>query len=921
MAGTSLAVLDVTETQERSGSTSVANGGIDTVKFLNYCQDIYDQPNWRKDADKEADYYDGNQLDQQTLKELEEKGMGPLVSNLIQPTVNVVLGMEAKTRTDWRLSADTDQHQRVAEALSVKAHEAERETRADRACSDAYAGQVKVGVGWCEVSKQSDPFKYPYRVLAPHRREIFWDWRDRSPDLQEGRYLIRRRWYDLDEAKVYFPHKADVLEAAGSGWAESWLSSIHESVELAQAFQQDRGWSLEEFEYRDTIRRRVCLYETWYRQLRRGYVLKLRDGRAVEMNLDNPLHAMAVARGMAKPTAAIYSRWGMAIFAGPHKLMDTGANQKRHPYIPFFGYREDLTGVPYGLIRSMISPQDEVNARRRKLLWLLSAVRLLIDSDALDDRYNTIEDVMREIARPDAMLVLKPGRQNKSGAIQIENNVPLAAQQEKVMGQAEDMIQKVAGVFNALMGRESSTTAGTALDTLVEQGSTVLAEINDNYRFSRRLVGEHLVDLIRGDIGRDEVEVMVGENPKRRKSVILNKRTVDPQFGIETMENDVQRAAVKVALEDVPSTPSYRQQQFSKLAEVVRALAPDVQAMMTPFLLEASDLPQRKEAAQIVRAALNLPDMDGEQDPQVAGLLQQVQALTAQLEQAAAALEDKRAREDREIAIREREVGVKEKAEENRVKGLEQQAALAEAKAREADARAESIKAQHARDDAEFALTRAVEQLGETVAQVQGGVKQVEGKVESTRGESEAVSKQMTAALKDLRAALEKVQADTGSKVDDVRTLISAELKKVIDADEKRTEEVRKQVEASIRRAAEDAAGKRDELMAAMREQLAEMAETVRRPAEASPAPAAPAPAAPAGPAAPAIALDAATQPVEGEVKSELRGVTWRKDKAGQVIGGVAEYGIGDWTRSRPFKVVRDGKGEITQMEFEDDES
>lgn len=870
MPATALAVLDVADDQERKGNARAADG-LDPRTFLNYCEDVHDQPEWRRTADKEADYYDGNQIDAGTLRALEERGMGPLISNLIQPTINVVLGMEAKTRTDWRLTAEDDSGLEVAEALNTKLHEAEHKSRADRACSEGYAGQVKVGIGWVEVSKQADPFKFPIRVVSPHRRELFWDWRDRSQDLQEGRYLIRRRWYDLDEAKVYFPRHADVLEAAGTGFGENWLNRTTESVELAQAFQQDRGWSLEEFEYRDTIRRRICLYEAWYRQLRRGYVLRLRDGRAVEMNLDNPLHAMAVARGMARPTAAIYSKWGTAIFAGPHKVMDLGCREKRHPYIPFLGYREDLTGIPYGLIRSMISPQDEVNARRRKLLWLLSAVRLLIDSDALDDRYNSIEDALREVSRPDAAIVLNPNRVNKSGAVQIDSNLPLATQQEQVMLRAEEMIQKVAGVFNAMLGRESASTSGVAIDSLVEQGSTVLAEINDNYRFARRLVGESIVDLIRSDIGRDQVEVMVGEDPKRRKIVLLNKPSQDAQYGLPVVENDVQRSRVKVILDDVPSTPTYRQQQFRLLADVVKSLSPEVQALMTPYLFEASDLPKRQEMAQVVRAALNLPTVDGQQDPQVMGLMQQVQALQQQLAQAAAALEDKQGREDREIKLKERELDIKERAEDNRAREAEQRAALAEAKVQETDARVEVMRAEQARKDVEFALTQAVQQLGQTVTEVQGNVQQVAGKVETTRGESGEQSKQLAQALKELRGALDKLQSDAGSQVESVREALSGELKKVIEAEEKRTAEIEKTVAKAIADAAETIRQRQDEMAAALREEL-------------------------------------------GRGRT-LKGVKWAKDAEGNITGGEAQYDDG----ARAFEIKRGRAGDPTRIEFEDE--
>lgn len=842
-----MAVVDVMGVQEsKGGNVRRPNGGLTTEQFMSYAEDIRDQPaGWRKACDKADDYYDNNQIDPETMNDLQDAGMAPLINNLIKPTIDVVLGMEAKSRTDWRVTTDADKFQEVAEALSAEMATVERETRADRACSDAYAGEVKAGIGWVEVSRQSDPFKFKYRVGTPHRREIDWDWRDRDPALQDGRYLIRRRWFDIDEAKVYFPKHHQLLEAAGTGWGQPWYERMTEVAELLHAFDQERGWTLEEWEYRDTIRRRICLYEAWYRQLRRGYVLKLPDGRVVEMNLDNPAHALAVARQLVRPIPAIYSKWGMAIFAGPHKMVDYGADRKRHPYIPFWGYRESLTGTPYGLIRSMISPQDEVNARRRKLMWLLSAVRLTMDSDALDKKFNSIADVLKELARPDAAIILDPNRKNRdSSAISVDQNLQLAESQFKIMVNAEESIQKVAGIFNAILGRESSSTSGVAIDSLVEQGATVLAELNDNYRYSRRMVGDALLDLVREDIGNDEVEIIAGEDGRKKKSIILNQKVQDPEMGGMTMlKNQVANAGIRVTLEDVPSTPSYRKQQFTMLAEVIKGLAPEAQAVLTPYLLESSDLPKRQRMAQEVRQALNLPSVDGEDDPRVTTLLQQVQQLTSMLQQAQVAIEDKTQREDREMGIREREVAIKEKDQEGKQDTLAQQVKLAEAKAKEAEARAESIKADTARKDADFALTQAIGQLGEQVQSAQGHMQTQTGMVNDQTA-------QIGEALGALKAVLEQLGPQASKQAETIRAGLAEEIGKALAAEQEKTSAV----------VAEAVADASSEMLDEIRSMLGE--------------------------------------------KRQLRGVTWKKDAEGNAVGGTADYG----DEQRNFALKREGK-------------
>ena len=661
---------------ENPGEDADAAQRIDPEMFNNICMEIRQQPNWRAQADKAAEYYDDNQLDADTLAELEAKGMGPLIVNLIKPTINVVLGMEAKTRADWRVIADDDTWQDVAEAQSAKLMEAERESRADRACSDAYAAQAKTGLGWVEVSREADPFKSPYRVRAVHRREIYWDWSAKEPDLSDARYLVRHRWYHVSQACAFFPEHADLIRAASCGWSAEWLARSKEDVSLMHAHDNELRISMADWEWRMVDSKQVAFFEVWYRTFHRGFVFDTPDGHVVELDMNNVAHMVALATGKITPRAAVYAKLRMSLWLGPHMLFDEDFGTSRFPYIPFWGYREDLTGVPYGLIRSMISPQDEVNARRRKLLWQLSSKRVQVDSDALDQKYNDFSDLVREISRPDAVVITNPARRNAQG-FHVDSDAGLSTQQYQVMQDAEQSIQKVAGVFNAMLGNDSGATSGLAINSLVEQGTTALAEINDNYRFARRMVGDALLDLIIEDMTGKEVSVTVGDGMDKRV-VQLNTLTVEPTTGLQMRDNDISRARTKVALEDVPSTPAYRSQMQTMLAEAMKGMPPQMHALLAPYWIEFSELPKRKEVADQIRKQLGI-GTEGAQDPAVMQLQQQLQEKDALIQQGMGELQKMQqavqAAEQR-VKDRERELALKETAEKNRTAEEQQRIAL-----------------------------------------------------------------------------------------------------------------------------------------------------------------------------------------------------------------------------------------------------
>jgi len=139
MTDTAINALDLldgpaTDTLRRSDDKAPHDPqALSVARLERWLDEIRHQPAWRREADQCADYYDNNQLDAETLSELQSRGLGALVTNLIAPTINTVLGMEAKTRTDWTVNADDDAWTDVADALSSKIHEAERETGADHA--------------------------------------------------------------------------------------------------------------------------------------------------------------------------------------------------------------------------------------------------------------------------------------------------------------------------------------------------------------------------------------------------------------------------------------------------------------------------------------------------------------------------------------------------------------------------------------------------------------------------------------------------------------------------------------------------------------------------------------------------------------------------------------------------------------------
>lgn len=645
-------ILDV-QTYSNTWGTDYAKaeakkGGLSYDRLQAFLGEILEQPSWRARADQEADYYDSNQLDSETLVSLRSKGIPPIIVNMVAPTINMVLGLEAKTRTDWVVKPENDQYEEAAQAMSQKLKEAERMSGADRAISEAYASQVKVGLGWVEVGfNRMNPFGYRHRCEFVHRREIWWDWHDDDAGLSKARYLVRRKWYDEDVACAYFPQNQELIRNAINGWANFDPTHLDTAEALYMDMEHERDFTWGDEEWRDTLRKRVCIYEVWYRTVTQGFVIRYKNGKVVEFDEKNPVHNAAVMAGIAEIEATVIPKMRLSFWIGPHRMVDmpTPLPHQEFPYVPFWGFREDRTGVPYGMIRAMRPLQDEVNARRSKMLWQLSARTVFVDEDGVTDHKKT----QQEIARPDAYVKVNTlkGKYPIESRIKVQDNSSLTSQQFEVYQDSKQSLNDAVGVHAPQLGNtKGSADSGIAISQLIDQGTTTLAEINDNLGTGRMLVGQRLLAQITDEM-KGKPESIKMSKFGEAKRVKFNEPKVDEETGLRYMDNDITRMQMSVVLADMPQTPTYRMQQFMQLTDMVKTLPEQVQMAVIDIVINASDIPDKQEVLKRLRDTLGLgtkppEDMTPEEQQQAQAQQQEaaeMKAMQKQLAQAQADLE------------------------------------------------------------------------------------------------------------------------------------------------------------------------------------------------------------------------------------------------------------------------------------------
>lgn len=628
----------------------MVGGGLSLVDVLS---DIRYEPAWRHTANREWAYADCNQFDSDILQAMEAAGMLPVSRPLIPAALDIVLGMEARTRRDGVVSADEEKDSDVAKALSVRLHEAERLSGLDQAISAAYAGQVFVGVGWVEVGKNPDPLGYRHLCGDVGRAEVYWDYRaglgQRVAKQSQWRYMVRMAWFDLDQLQLMFPGQETLLAGVGARSAPDWatqalLGGRSTRDDAEQLFREagyldlERTSGMVEQEWLDTERARVCLYEVWYRVYERVDLLRIPAERLgegqeedllLELSQADPRHLEMLAAGMAEIESAVIGRVRLSYWAGPHRLADI-PSPYRHgafPYVMFPGIREDRTGMYYGLIRRMLSTQDAINADLTMSRHLSTSTMVVADSDAFADP--DPDRVRSELANRRSLILLNPKRQNRNQKPEIRTDRELSAQHHGMMAEAMRTMPELAGIYAALQGKSTPQQSGVAVAALVEQGTTGLAALNANYANARK---ESLRLLLANEIqymGRRRFSVTI-EKARQKVRVYFNRPWLNEDGSQQGLSNDLTILSTRVELADAPASATFKQQLLQQLMEMAKALPGEAQIVLIPAIIRGMDFPDREEIASAFEQRMGIGQ---DQDPAALLNRQRKEALDRQRQQ------------------------------------------------------------------------------------------------------------------------------------------------------------------------------------------------------------------------------------------------------------------------------------------------
>lgn len=265
--------------------------------------------------------------------------------------------------------------------------------------------------------------------------------------------------------------------------------------------------------------------------------------------------------------------------------------------IPIVFQRRFRTGVPYGLLEAMKDIQRDCNVRVTKSVYAINSSNLIFEGNPLPGA--DINRIKKELKSADSVIILP-----KDSKFQISSNAQLGEEQLKIVELYLNLIQRVTGIHDEMLGMQTNATSGVAQN--IRQVNSVRNNVFAFDNFSQMKKRESLFILGMLQSGDDENIAVQILTPEENEVMILNlTRTIG---GRKVIFNNVRTLPLSLYIEEVPDYKS----TFEEQKATFEALLGNAHAhwmMLSPELLRRLGVRDPEKIAAEMRQALQEKSM------------------------------------------------------------------------------------------------------------------------------------------------------------------------------------------------------------------------------------------------------------------------------------------------------------------------
>jgi hypothetical protein len=486
----------------------------------------------RGESERDRDYVDGVQWTSEEISALEKRKQPILTDNRIKGKIDFLVGLEKQQRIDPRALPRTPQHEQDADGATQALRYVCHDQNYDDLRSSVWRNMLVEGAGgirvYVEPSRKTTGYgagELEIKIDFVAWDRMFWDPHSSRPDFSDAAYLGLVVWMDFDDALAKYPDGKEALDTTMA------------SVSHTDTYDDKPRFS----SWADKKRKRIRLVQMWIKR-------------------DDQWHFAEFTKG------------GI-LKAGPSPYRtDTGESDCELFFQSAFINRENER---YGYVREMISPQDEVNKRKSKMLHLLSTTQIVMQNGAVND----VEKARKEAARPDGVIVVNPIGGSLNDSFQFVTRTDLAEANHKLLIEAQNAID-LKGPNATMLGEKtqgSAAASGKAIIASQQGGMVTLGDLLDHLRHLDLRVFRAIWNRIR-QYWSAEKWIRTTDDERNVKWVGMNIDPVQLQMAAQQNPEIAQRVAgvvrnvaeldCDIIIDEAPDNLTPQLEQFQALVEL-----------------------------------------------------------------------------------------------------------------------------------------------------------------------------------------------------------------------------------------------------------------------------------------------------------------------------------------------------------------
>lgn len=624
----------------------------------------WDKPFWRDLREQvmtDFAYYTGSgQWTREQIAENADNKKPTLTLNHIKPTCETIFGLERMNRQQPRAAAEGESDRQTAAVFTRLMRRSMYDCDGEYQLSDAFEDGVICGVSMLSlpIRYADDPFNGDIDIeVLRVPEEVMWTTPWRRYDLDDCRIQWRHKWVHVDDLIAQYPdERAKIIEGINRWGLLYPLDRSPQGAVLTEGDPADpyapsadyrRGQDDRAFWFNE--QENACrVLECYFPKYTKVTVLATEDGRRVIRVLDE-----AKAREIYRQFTSANPSMGLSVVTRIERtvymkviLPLTGEtleegyafekDKNTFPFVPYFAHlkRDEV----FGVVRSLRDAQDEINARRSQIAWLLRATGdgWFVDQGAMVN----LAQFESESRDPKGVYEVLPGRPDP------RRMPPPSVPQNlfELLRWAQQEIRLISAVNSELTGggAEDRSLSGVAMQRRQQQGIVATSSLFDNFKRTKRTFYKKLAKRIQEVYTGQRVVRLLNEDTHEEEFVQLNQPTAvdangqpmapeeiaqlpgsNPPPGVTLrVLNDISTVKYDVVMIEEPASPTARSAALATLLELLQK-APGVAPLLVESIVELTEgLPNRDRTLKAVKQwAASLAGPQGPPPPKVSVVL------------------------------------------------------------------------------------------------------------------------------------------------------------------------------------------------------------------------------------------------------------------------------------------------------------